>query len=232
MKPGQVLTRWWQELVAGRLTTPQDIYRTALYENPDPAQAADRWLDEDLRYSRWEAPQRLRAPAFMRSEAFLRQGEKADWQYCDRRLMRWAALFQEYARKRGIPLYVHTAFRGEADQNKAAAAGHSKATYGRSAHNIGEAVDIVHSVFHWDLSRQEWAMLHVLGRLALDRVNADLPKLLKLDLVWGGEFTKLYDPAHWEIRDFRSRLRRLPSGPAVRHMPRALLRLGRLWAAT
>ena len=226
MKPGQTLYRWWQEYVLGRLSTPQDLYRAALFENPDPARASDRFFGGLAEVAHWEAPWRLLAPVFMKSEAFLRQGGRADWQHCDARLMRWAALFQEYARKRQIPLYVHTAFRSEAEQAKVGAGGHSKVTFPNSAHNIGEAVDVVHSVFHWDLTRAEWSMLHTLGLLALDRVNADLPKALKLRLVWGGDW-KFYDPAHWEIQDYRTRTRRLPLGEPVRLMPRAILRLAK-----
>ena len=222
MKPGQVLTRWWQKLVAGGLLTPQDLYHEARQENPDPA-VWERFfqLPDD---EGWKAPERLKAPMWFSTNAYLLQGGKADWQFCDHRLMRWAAIFVELARRRGIPLYVHTAFRGMVEQQKAFDAGRSKATPGRSAHGIGEAVDIVHGALQWQLTPQEWQLLHVLGLRALDRLNATLRKEDKLHLTWGGSFKALYDPAHWEISDYRSRLRVLNEGPPVRVMPRAILR--------
>lgn len=232
MMPGQRITRWWQEYVLGRHVTPQDVFVASRQENPDPARLDDRFLNipDD---GAWSAPARLQAPFFILSEPSLRQWERADWQHVDRRLMRWSALFTELARKRGIPLYTHCAFRSEAEQEKAYAGGFSKARYPNSAHNIGEAVDVVHGVYHWSLSKQEWALLHVLGLRALDLVNAGLPaadKLVngrlvqgKLSLTWGGHFKGLSDPAHWEVSDYRKRLKRLPAGPPVRYTPRHIL---------
>lgn len=223
MKAGQVLTGWWQRYVLGGLKTPQDIYRVAHAENPDPAQASDRFFSTPDDGLLFDAPKRLQAPSQFLKEGYLAQSERADWRDCDPRLIRWAALFVEYARKRGIPLYVHCALRPEAEQAKLKAAGRSKASYPRSAHNIGEAVDIVHSVFHWDMTPQEWLFLRTLGELALNRVNSTLKAADKLSLTWGGTFKGLYDPAHWEITDFRSRIRRLPTASPIHMTPRAIL---------
>lgn len=230
MKPGQVLQQWFQDLMAGRLRTPQAIMAAVRAETRDPALqgVADRFFNEPQDGFLWEAPRRLSAPNFILTEAHIRQGERADWQHCDRRLMRWAAVFVELARKRGIPLYVHCAFRTEAEQAKVNAQGNSKAAYPRSPHNIGEAVDVVHGVYHWTMTQQEWALLHVLGRRALDLVNRDLKKVDQLQLVWGGDFKSLYDPAHWEVADYRARIKRFPVGPPVHMMPRKILTSVRL----
>lgn len=224
MQPGQRLTRWWQDYVAGFLRTPQQIVQAARAENPDPP---SRFFSiPELPEGAWFVPQRLTAPTFCSSTGYLSQMEKADWAGVDPRLKYWAALFVETARKRGIPLYVHTARRGRAEQDKLKALGRSKAAFGKSAHNIGEAVDIVHGLYHWDMHKAEWDLLHVLGRLVLDRVNAQLPKDRKLQLTWGGTFKSLYDPAHWEISDFRLRLHKAQSmgqAPPLRQTPRAIL---------
>lgn len=219
MKPGQVLTQWFQDLMAGRLRTPQQVYRAAAAER---SMGEARFFDEP-EYEGWQAPQRLLAPGFIGTDGYIRQGEKADWQHCDRRLMRWAAMVVEAARKRGVPLYVHCAFRGEAEQAMVNARGNSKAAFPRSAHNIGEAVDIVHGTYHWNMTRQEWDLIRVLGERALDRLNAGLNKADKLHLKWGGTFKTLYDPAHWEIEDYRSRIRRLDEGPPLHLQPRRIL---------
>lgn len=228
MKPGQVLTQWWQLLVAGRLTTPQAIVAAARAELPDAAIASDRFLNGLPSDEGWQAPQRLRAAHFLLSEQHAKQWDRADWQSVDPRLMRWAALFVELARKRGIPLYVHSAFRTEVEQVRAVSDGHSRTPYPRSAHNIGEAVDIVHGVYHWTLTKQEWSMLHVLGLRAVDLVNRDLKKVDHLVLTWGGSWS-FYDPAHWEIADYRARIRRLPVGPPDRRTPRRILTDRRFW---
>ncbi len=222
MKPGQYIARWFQQYVLGGFT-PQDIFLVSRAENPDVAFASDRFFGIPLDVDRWDAPRRLSAPSVFTGEPYLRQGHLADWQHVDLRIMRWSALFIEYARKRAIPLYVHSAFRTEAEQVALIARGVTRAPYPRSPHNIGCAVDIVHSVFHWDLTSREWQLLHVLGLLALDRINSTLPVSAKLELIWGGSFKGLYDPAHWEITDFRSRIERLPVGLPIRSTPRAIL---------
>ena len=235
MKVGQTLRSWWQDYLAGRLRTPQAIVRAASadFQSAD-ARSSERFLDLPPDALHWDAPARLCARGFLDTTPYLTQMHKADWQQCDPRLMRWAALFCELARKRGVPLYVHSAFRTEAQQAALVAKGHSKTPYPRSAHNNGEAVDIVHGVFHWTLTKQEWALLGVLGRLALDRVNSSIhrPKRLpsgvnplhyeKLALDWGGDWS-FYDPAHWQISTYRARIKRRPVLPPVRLTPRAIL---------
>lgn len=216
--------KWWQDYVSGRLRTPQQIYSAAWGENPDKAQAADRFFGVPDPGPVWDAPLRLSAPNFMRSEAAMKQRYRANWAHADPRLMVFAATLIHMAGRRNIPLYVHTALRSKADQDAAKAKGNSKAAYGRSAHNIGEAVDIVHGVFHWDMNRQEWDLLHALGRLAEAHVNASLKRDNKLALTWGGNFRSLYDPAHWEVSDYRARLTMPPPVEPVRLSPDDILK--------
>lgn len=215
--------KWWQDYAEGRLTTPQSIYLASRNENPDAAQAFDRLNEVPDPGPTFAAPERLKAPNFIQGNTYLKYQDRADWSHADPRLMVWAATFTEMARKRSIPLYVHSAFRGEKEQNALVAKGNSKARYPSSAHNIGEAVDVVHGVFHWDMNAQEWNLLHVLGKLALDRVNTLLKADNKLSLTWGGSW-RFYDPAHWEVSDYKSRMIRLPdSTHPVRMTPKAIL---------
>lgn len=227
MKPGQILRRWWQKMVWGEYASHHEMYRDALAECCADAERHSRFFGPPPESKRFQAPERLAAPAFMKTTPYLVQWDKADWQFTDIRLMRWAAVFIELARERNVPLYVHCAYRSRAEQGKLVAAGRSKAAWPKSAHNIGEAVDIVHGVFHWEMTRDEWRWLHVLGQEALRRVNAELPKDRKLKLTWGGSW-RFYDPAHWEIEDYRARTREVREGPAIRWTPRAILRAVRL----
>lgn len=223
MSAGKTVAGWWQRYAAGRLRTPQAIVAASRAEMRDAAVSSDRFFGLPVDSPHWDAPERLKAPSFFLSNAFLLQQDRADWQNADPRLMHWAALYVELARRRSIPLYVHTCYRGQREQDELRKAGRSRTAYPSSAHNIGEAVDVVHGVFHWDMTRAEWSLLHVLGCLALDRVNSDLQKDRKLSLTWGGSWRSLWDPAHWEISDYRLRSRRLPPGPPVRYTPRHVL---------
>jgi len=213
----------------GRLKTPQDICTEARADNPNPAQASDRFLDDPFDSVVFDIPRRLSAPHFFNTQGHFEQMERADWQQVDPRLRYWAAMVQETARMRGIPLYVHSAFRTEAQQAELIRRGVSKAAYPRSAHNIGEAVDIVHGVFHWNLTDKEWLFLHKLGTECARKLNAKLPKARKLVLNWGGDDqtssdTFRWDPAHWEISDYRDRIRRVTVEEPKRHTPRFILR--------
>lgn len=226
MKPGQVLTQWWQHYVAGRLTTPQSIHRASRAEAPDKIE--DRFTKAPQPSPVWDVPKRLKAEAFLRSEAYARQGMRADWQQTNPQLRVWAARTCLAARKRGIPLYVHSAFRTKAQQDELVRRGVTKAAYPRSAHNIGEAVDIVHGVYHWDLTQPEWLFIRHLALDELRKLNAKLPKAERLHLNWGGddgtpEDTFRWDPAHWEIQDYRERLRHVTEAVPLFMSPRKIV---------
>ena len=222
MKPGQRLTRWWQEYVLGRLTSPQAIVAAARAENPDRVE--DRFTQVPVDNAVWDTPKRLQAPAFLASEAYAAQGQRADWQQCDPRMRLLAARVVLRAGKLGIPLYVHSAFRTKAEQDTLVRRGVTKAAYPRSAHNIGEAFDLVHGVYHWDLTKREWAYIQWLVQDELRKLNAKLPKARKLALNWGGDDGSpgdnfKWDPAHWEVLDFRDRIRRMPVAAPVHMSP-------------
>ena len=230
MIAGQVCRRWWQKLCGGAHASPSDLYRDASSEVSSEDEKFSRFFGYPRDTGRFEAPRRLAAPGFFRTNALLLQWQRADWQFTDPRLKEWSARFIELARKRGIPLYVHCAYRNRAEQTKLLVAKRTKAAYPRSAHNIGEAVDIVHGVFHWEMSPDEWRYLFVLGQEALRLTNEGRPKAEKLELNWGGDDGTpqdkfRWDPAHWEIADYRTRIREVREGPPVRLTPRGILRM-------
>lgn len=215
MKPGQVLTKWWQDYVAGRLRTPQSLMDAVRRENPDKLE--NRFTEAPEDGPVWAAPKRLAAPAFIKTEGYIRQCFRADWQQTDVRLRLWAARLCIRARDQGIPLYIHSAFRTREQQSDLLRRGVTKVGWPRSAHNIGEAVDIVHGVYHWDLTQDEWLYIHHLGMDELRKLNATLRKRDRLALNWGGDDTTpgdtfRWDPAHWEIADYRERIRQIEPG--------------------
>ena len=206
---------WWQAYRAGVVRCPQDFRYWTLKEFPE---LEDRFLggappDNSLRF---DAPERLKAPpTFAQTRGFLAQHERADWQGVDLMLRLWACKFVQIARKRyGIPLYVQCAYRGKRLQDDLYKQGTSKARFPNSAHNRGAAVDIVHSVHHWQLSPQEWIFLGKIGRAACGSINAYRPRdvydkpLPPLELEWGGDWRRNadgigWDPAHWEIKHWK-----------------------------
>ena len=231
----QRMSRWWQRYVLGDFKTPQDLVFASQREGNDPALADNRFF-QDIQPEGWIGITRLEAASWFNSAPFFRQNERADWRAVDPRLQLWVAIFVEMARKRSVPLYVHCALRSSDEQRRLVAAGRSKAIH--SAHQIGEAVDIVHGVHHWQLWDKEWLSLHRLGMLALEKANARIAscnvgrsvKIEPLRLNWGGDDGSpsdkfRWDPAHWEIVDYRERLRPMAvSGVPLRMTPRSMLR--------
>lgn len=99
-------------------------------------------------------------------------------------------------RKQGVPLFILNCVRGEAAQNEYFKTGMSRAKYGQSAHNYGMAVDIIHGRKGYELDRKSWDLLGHIGKEI--SVQAGIP------ITWGGDFRSLYDPAHWELKEWRT----------------------------
>lgn len=103
------------------------------------------------------------------------------------------ALVRRLARE-GMPFFTHNVVRTLWEQKALYDKGVSKARGGESPHPWGLAADIIHSTRGWDLDRPSWDIVGHLGKEVADR--------LKIDIEWGGDW-KFYDPAHWEIKNWR-----------------------------
>lgn len=148
------------------------------------------------------------------SEKHLRQGTRADWAGVSLDLMRFYSALYRRLRRQGIPVYVHTAYRPPSAQLQLQLEGHSKLSDG--PHQRGAALDIVHADLHWQAPREFWDHL---GRVGLEVARAQGVKI-----EWGGDFTSLYDPAHFQLRDWRKLHRVDPNHAPLRCMPLALTR--------
>lgn len=96
----------------------------------------------------------------------------------------------------GIPAFAHCVWRTKDMQNALFVQGRSKAGWGHSPHNFGCAVDIVHSVKGWQLTFEEWAVVGHIGK--------QLAKSAGIRIEWGGDW-RFYDPAHWQLADWREK---------------------------
>lgn len=131
---------------------------------------------------------------FFTSEAQLSRNMRADWAGVDLRIREFAFQLVRQARRRGIPLYVHTARRTVQQQAELYREGRSKVEGPVAAHTVGAAVDIVHTAFHWEMSEAEWAYIGRLGKEIARRMN--------LSIEWGGDWS-WSDPAHWQLPNWR-----------------------------
>jgi len=120
-------------------------------------------------------------------------------------LVKWWQKFQAVLKQRGYPMFPVEWVRGGTRQNQLQKEGFSRARAGQSPHNFGCAVDIVHVYHGWNIhngedddgpeARAKWAIIGTLGKEVARKMN--------LNLTWGGDFPNFYDPAHWELSDWR-----------------------------
>lgn len=111
-------------------------------------------------------------------------------------ILEFERLFVKRLKKLGVPVFAHCVWRGEHEQNRLYVQGRSKVTYGNSAHNYGCAVDLIHGTKGWDIPEKSWAMI---GHIGLELAASKGWKIQ-----WGGTW-KFYDPAHWELANWRKR---------------------------
>lgn len=133
------------------------------------------------------------------SVAYKNRAIRASIEAVDPDLLRFAQSFLRDLTRRGWPFFANEYWRDRERQNQLNHQGNSKAKFGQSAHNYGMAVDIVHYGRFWELTRKEWELLGMLGKEAARRTN--------VKIVWGGDFKSLWDPAHWELADWRERVK-------------------------
>lgn len=117
---------------------------------------------------------------------------------CHHEVRDFTRAFLSELNKRGMPFFVHSACRTDREQNSLFARGVTKARAGQSPHNHGMAVDIVHYGRYWDLTEKEWAVIGLIGKEVARRRN--------VKVTWGGDW-KFFDPAHWELANWSSRVR-------------------------
>ncbi len=98
--------------------------------------------------------------------------------------------------RRNIPLFPVDGFRDAKTQQRLFKQGVTKARAGQSPHNYGLAVDFVHSTKFWDLNRLQWDVIGLIGKESARKCN--------VKVTWGGDWS-FYDPAHWELRDWKNR---------------------------
>lgn len=114
--------------------------------------------------------------------------------------------FLKDLKARGMPFWPHCFFRSGQVQNSLYHQGVTRARAGQSPHNYGMAVDIVHFTRLWNLSEKEWAVIGLIGKEVARRRN--------IKMTWGGDWS-FYDPAHWELKDWKKEARGVDAAPEV-----------------
>lgn len=100
-------------------------------------------------------------------------------------------------------LSIICSYRGKEEQELAFTKGNSKARFGQSPHNFNpaRAVDIVPYPIpmkgtNWDNDSEEWNEQAELFMKIANEKN--------IEITWGGNFTKLVDKPHFELKNWKS----------------------------
>lgn len=176
-----VLKMWNKETGGGVQSAPLPISHETVQSPPESVNSADvrSLIDLQLVKSNYYKDQILRAD---RTDA-----------HPD--IVRFYNRLRVELERRGIPFYAHQFYRGKAEQDRLKAAGRSKAAWGSSPHNYGLAVDMVHALYHWDLTKAQWALIGTIGK--------EVARKLDLKVTWGGDWN-FYDPAHWQLTNWKN----------------------------
>lgn len=142
--------------------------------------------------------------SFLRSERYQQQQWRANRLGALPKLVEFEGKLVKRMRALGVPMFAHNMIRSAAEQEKLLRDGVSRAGGGQSAHNYGLAVDIVHSARGWDLKAKEWALIGHVGK--------EVAKACGVKVEWGGDWN-FYDPAHWEVEDWRVLKGKFPFPP-------------------
>lgn len=139
---------------------------------------------------------------FLKSERYTDQQGRANRQGAHVDILAFEKRLVARLRKMGVPVFAHCVVRSEEEQARLFAQKVTKARPGQSPHQYGMAVDIIHGVHGWDLSRKQWEIIaHVADEVA---------RALSIEITWGGDFDgnretthDQWDPAHFELTHWR-----------------------------
>lgn len=136
------------------------------------------------------------------TEAYQRQQWQAVVEGAHPDIVEFRRVFiNKMAKVHGVPLWAHNMVRTAEEQTALYVRGVSKSVAGKSPHNYGLAVDIVHSVKAWEMDDLSWSMI---GHIGLE-VSRSIGVPIRWGGDWDGDGGKVdWDPAHWELADWQS----------------------------
>lgn len=132
---------------------------------------------------------------FCQSEKYREQQWRADRKGCHADIIEFERVFVRKLYEVDVPAFCHAAWRSGDEQDQLFVRGFTKAKAGESPHNHGFAVDIIHGTKAWELDKMAWSILGHMGKEIATRKG--------IEIQWGGDWS-FYDPAHWELKHWRT----------------------------
>lgn len=143
----------------------------------------------------------MRNDAYIKSARFSEQQHRANKAGADERIVEFSRKLVLRCASLGIPMFAHTMVRTYDDQLAAYVRGVTRdvPNDGKWPHRFA-AVDIIHAKLGWmdnPVIPHAWDVIGHLGKEVATSMN--------IDITWGGDW-KFYDPAHWELTEWRHML--------------------------
>lgn len=135
---------------------------------------------------------------YLASRGYLEQQGRAVRDFAHPDLLEFERVFVKRMAKLGVPVFVAEFIRSAKRQDDLFALGNSRARGGQSAHQYGCAFDLVHSTKEWGLTTKQWQLLGHIGKELITQKGLAVDSAAWPD--FNGQF---YDPAHWQIIDWK-----------------------------
>ncbi|KKB09519.1 hypothetical protein VE26_06330 [Devosia chinhatensis] len=132
---------------------------------------------------------------FLQSQRYADQQKRAKLEGAHPDIVEFVRVLPKRMAKHGVPMFASEVWRSDERQNQLFEQGFSKARAGQGPHPFGCAADLVHGVRGWNLNRDQWRLVGHIGQ--------ELVTQKGLNLVWGGNWPDFYDPAHWQVADWK-----------------------------
>lgn len=137
----------------------------------------------------------MRKPLFLKTPKYAEQMWRADTNGAHPAIIGFTDAMVKRMRDLQVPVFAHCIVRSPDEQDALFVQGRSKVDgKGDYPHRFA-AVDIIHGVLGWNLSRKSWDMIGHIGK--------EVAAKLSIPIRWGGDW-EFYDPAHWELAHWRT----------------------------
>lgn len=146
--------------------------------------------------------QALSDPEYLRSEVYQEQQWRAVREGAHPLILKFEKAFIKRLREIGIPMFPHCIVRTPEVQARAYMEKRSKAHPAEGYPHQRCAVDVIHSKYGWEMSVDQWAVIGHIGK--------EVAHMLGIAMEWGGDWPTLYDPAHWQLANWRERAKEPP----------------------
>lgn len=146
----------------------------------------------------------IRTPGYCDTRKWQEQQWRANREGCDPRILEFEKAFIAKMRSLEVPMFCVIAMRTVEEQQKLFDDGFSRdrPDDGLWPH-MGYAVDIIHSQYGYELSKDQWRIVSHIGK--------EVAQLRGLHVVHGADW-KFYDPAHWELVGWKADARSKANG--------------------